>query len=107
MRARGYDMSHATIHQDNKSAILLEVNGRTLSSKRTKHTKAHFYFVKDKVEDGDVVVKHMPTEEMWIDVNTKPKIGKPYRIDRSMIMNCPVDVPDETLVGGEAIDSQG
>lgn len=92
-------MENATIYQDNKSAILLEVNGRTSSSKRTKHIKAHFYFVKDKVEDGDIVVKHKPTDEMWINVNTKPKIGRPYRVDRSLIMNCPVDIPDKTLEG--------
>ena len=49
IRAQGYDMSHATLFQDNKSAILLEVNGRTSSSKRTKHIKFYFYFVKDKV----------------------------------------------------------
>ena len=75
------------------------MNGRTSSSKRTKHIKAHFYFVKDKVEDGDIVVKHKPTDEMWIDVNTKPKTGRPYRVDRSLIMNYPVDIPDETLEG--------
>ena len=92
-------MENATIYQDNKSAIVLEVNGRTSSSKRTKHIKAHFYFVKDKVEDGDIVVKHKPTDEMWINVNTKPKIGRPYRVGRSLIMNCPVDIPKDTLGG--------
>jgi hypothetical protein len=38
---------------------------------------------------------------MWIDVNTKPKIGAGFRRDRAMIMNCPVDVPDETIMMGD------
>ena len=43
------------------------------------------------------MVEYKPTEEMWIDVNTKPKGGTPYKIDRSKIMNCPIHIPDETL----------
>ena len=35
---------------------------------------------------------------MWIDVNTKPKQGTPFKIDRGYLMNCPINVPDETLV---------
>ena len=33
LRAQGHDVSHALMCQDNKSAILLEVNGRLSSSK--------------------------------------------------------------------------
>ena len=36
IQEQGYEMSHATIYQDNKSAILLETNGKMSSSKRTK-----------------------------------------------------------------------
>ena len=93
IQAQGYDMVHATIYQDNKSAILLEKNGKMSSSKRTKHIKKKYFFVTDKVEQGEVQVEHMPTDKMWIDVNTKPKMGRGYRVDRSMIMNCPIDLP--------------
>ena len=86
-------MSHATIYQDNKSAILLETNGKMSISKRTKHIKMKFFFITDKIEQGEVNVEHMPTEHMWIDVNTKPKEGRPFRVDRGMMMNCPVDLP--------------
>jgi hypothetical protein len=92
-------MSNAHIYQDNKSTILLENNCKMLSSKRTKHIKAKFFFITDRIEHGEIIiVEHMPTDQMWIDVNTKPKQGLPIRKDRAMIMNCPVDLPDETLV---------
>ena len=97
IQAQGYEMTHAEIYQDNKSAILLETNGKMSSSKRTKHIKSKFFFVKDKVDQGEVTIHHKPTDEMWIDVNTKPKQGRPFRVNRSHIMNCPVDLPDETL----------
>ena len=99
IQEQGYDMTHALIYQDNKSAILLETNGKMSSSGRTKHIKAKFFFVADKVEQGEVVIEHKNTKLMWIDVNTKPKQGTPYKLDRSEIMNCPVDLPDETVPG--------
>ena len=86
-------MSHATIYQDNKSTILLETNGKVPSSKKTKHIKMKFFFITDKIEQGEIKVEHMPTNRMWIVVNTKPKQGRPFRVDRGMIMNCPVDLP--------------
>ena len=99
IQEQGYDMTHALIYQDNKSSILLEVNGRRSSSKRTKHINNKYFFVTDRVAKGEVMIAHKLTKEMWIDVNTKPKQGTPFKIDRSLLMNCPVNVPDETLLG--------
>ena len=73
IQEQGYDMSHTLIYQDNKSSMLLEVNGKILSSKRAKDIKSKYFFVTDKVAKGEVVIEHKPTKEMWIDVNTKPK----------------------------------
>ena len=94
IQAQGYDMTHATICQDNKSAILLERNGKMSSSKRTKHIKMKYFFITDKIAQGEIQVKHVPTDEMWIDSNTKPTMGRRYRVDRSHIMGCPVDLPE-------------
>ena len=86
-------MIHALVYQDNKSTMLLKNNGKMSSSKRTKHIKMKYFFVIDKIEQGEVVVEHMPTDKMWIDVNTKPKMGRPVRVDGSKIMNCPIGLP--------------
>ena len=47
MQSQGLDMKCARIYQDNNSAILLEMNGRQSSTKRTKHIKTKYFFVKD------------------------------------------------------------
>jgi hypothetical protein len=99
MQEQGLEVERARIFQDNKSTILLENNGKMSSSKRTKHIKAKFFFITDKIQQGDVVVEWLPTDKMWIDVNTKPKTGAGYRKDRAMLMNCPEIVPDETMEG--------
>ncbi len=97
IQAQGYDMTHVLVYQDNKSVILLETIGKTSSSKRTKHIKMWYFFMKDKVESGDIKLEYKLTEDMWIDVNTKLKQGQAFQIDCSHIMNCPINIPDETL----------
>lgn len=98
MQEQGVDITNVRLYQDNKSTILLENNGKMSSSKRTKHIKAKFFFITDRIEQGDVTVEWLPTDKMWVDINTKPKTGLPYRRDRAMMMNCPIDLPDETIV---------
>jgi hypothetical protein len=73
LQEQGYDMQPSLIYQDNKSAMLLEENGKASSLKRTKHINVQYFFVKDKIEKGEVRLEHCPTEEMWADINTKPK----------------------------------
>jgi hypothetical protein len=90
-------MTHALIYQDNKSAILLETNGKFLSSKRTKHIKMKYFFVKDKVDQGEVKIEHKPGEEMWVDMLSKPSQGIRFERDRSGLPNVPIQWPDETL----------
>ena len=99
MQEQGYGTKCARIYQDNNSAILLEVNGRASSTKRTKHIKNKFFYVKHCVDEGEVEIRKRGTEEMWSDVWTKPKVGTPYKKDRSMIMNCPLEWQDETIHG--------
>ena len=73
----------------------LETNGVLSSSKRTKHIHARYFFIADKVATGEVEIQYCPTEMMWADVLNKPKQGKGFRLDRSHLMNVPVDYDDE------------
>ena len=98
LQEQGCGTTHAIIYQDNKSAILLELNGKVSSGKRTKHIKAKYFFVADKVAEGDIVIKHVPTGEMWADMNTKPKQGMVYHINHSHMMNCDIEL---TAASGE------
>ena len=75
------------IYQDNKSAILLETNGRASSSKRTKHVNVRYYFVKDRIDSGEISVVHCPATEMIGDFFTKPLQGALFIKFRNIIMN--------------------
>eukprot|EP00970_Alexandrium_tamarense_P015266 scaffold4923_cov115-Alexandrium_tamarense.AAC.1 len=95
IEAQGYTVEQNILLQDNKSTILLATNGRWSSSKRTKHIKARFFLVKDRVDNGELEVKHEPTDMMWSGVLTKPKQGKPFRVFRSKLMDVPEEYDDE------------
>jgi hypothetical protein len=47
LKAQGFAVSDNILYQDNKSAMLLETNGRASSSKRTRHIKIRYYYVAD------------------------------------------------------------
>ena len=42
-----YAMDQNILYQDNQSAMILETNGKTVHSKRTKHKKVPYFFIKD------------------------------------------------------------
>lgn len=50
------------------------------------------------------MIKHIPTQDMWAYMNTKPQQGMTYLIDQRKVMNCRVDVPGSKL--NEKLDEQ-
>jgi hypothetical protein len=74
------------LYQDNKSAILLETNGWSSSSKQTKHIKIRYYYVADRIAKGDLSVVWCPTDKMIADFLTKPLQGKVVQKFRDVLM---------------------
>jgi hypothetical protein len=79
IQAQGYGAECVGLYHDNISAQLLMKNGRFSSGKKTKHIKAKFFYIKDRVDDVDIQVIDCPTEEMWADVLTKPLQGMAFK----------------------------
>ena len=89
--AQGYGVQENILYQDNQSAILLEKNGKASSSKRTKHIHICFFFVTDRIEQGELSVEWCPTGDMIGDFMTKPTQGALFQRFRDQIMGvCPV-----------------
>ncbi len=74
--------------------MTLALNGYMSSSPGTKHIKSQYYFVKDKVKEGEVDIRYCLTKQIWSDVLNKPNQGAPFRKDRAMLMNVPIDYDD-------------
>jgi hypothetical protein len=84
---QGISVNESILYQDNTSSILLEKNGRSSSTKRTRHMNIRYFFVKDQVDSKRVKIDHCPTSEMLADFFTKPLQGGPFRKLRDHIMN--------------------
>ena len=106
IEALGYDIDKNIIYQDNKSVILLEVNGKRSSSQRTRAMNIRYFFITDQVEQGNLSIEYCPTGEMTGDFFTKPLQGYKFRKFKAEIMGQPfsennIDVSDNQ---GEWID---
>ncbi len=71
IQVQGYKAKCVGLYQDNIRTQLLIKNRRMSNGKRTKHIKAKFFFIKDRVDKGEIKVMECLTEEMWADVLTK------------------------------------
>jgi hypothetical protein len=59
-----------TLYQDNLSTIIMATNGGTF--KRTKHMLNKHAYVRERIQNGDILLKYKPTEFMVADLLTKP-----------------------------------
>ena len=71
IQAQGYEVECVGLYQDTISTQLL-IKNRKMLSEKTKCIKAKLLLIKDRVNDGEILVMDCPTEEMWADIMTKP-----------------------------------
>jgi hypothetical protein len=93
MIEQGYDVKDNVVYQDNQSAILIERNGRASSGRRTRHVNIRYFFVTDRVKNGELRIEYCPTGDMWGDSFTKPLQGSAFKRQRAQIMNLPEELP--------------
>ncbi len=84
--------------QDNISTQLLIKNGKISSGKKTKHIKVKFFSIKDRIDDVEIRVLDCPTEEMWVDIMTKPLQGTASRVMQAELINCPGNYEDPEVM---------
>ena len=86
MKEQGYDLEENIILQDNQSAILMEKNGRNSCTGNSRHINVRYFFIKDRVENKEVIIKYCPTEVMLADFYTKALQGSLFNLFRDVIM---------------------
>ena len=84
---QGLKIHDNLLYQDNKSAILLETNGKGSSSKRTRHIDIRYFFIKDRIDKGEVRIEYCNTGNMLGDFFTKPLQGARFAELRDKILN--------------------
>ena len=93
-----HDESPVELHGDNKGAIDLAYNPEHHS--RTKHIDRRHFYVREMVENGEIVVPYVQTDDNLADFFTKPLSAKKFFSLRDKIMNVPTQSRDAlTLMG--------
>jgi hypothetical protein len=104
LEAQGYGVRENIILQDNKSAILLEKNGKASSSKLMKHISIQYFFVTDMIKTGKVSIKWCPTLDMVADLWTKLNQGALFLKYRNEIMG--MEKPSKKQTRAKGCSSQ-
>ena len=84
--AQGYEMGPATIYQDNKSCMALMKRGGP-GSVRSRHIDIKFFWLAERVKNGEVVIEHLGTEKLFATILTKPVHGAQFEEERKGLMN--------------------
>lgn len=67
----GHPQPPTPVYQDNKSTIQLAEAGAS-KRRRCKHVDVRLFFIKDKIADGTIALRHLPSDAMTADLLTKP-----------------------------------
>ena len=74
-------MGPLTIYQDNQSCMALVDRGRS-GAERTRHIQIRYFWLKERVDVGEVRVEYLRTEDMYANVLTKPLQGSQFLRER-------------------------
>ena len=86
MEEQGYKIERNILYQDNKSAILLETNGRKSAGKQSRAINIRYFFLSDQVKQGNLKIEYCPTDKMQGDFMTKPLQGHKFKKFRKDIL---------------------
>lgn len=84
-RGASQQQTPTTVYQDNISTIFIGNKGMSNKGK-TKHMDIRYFFIKEKIDNHDVTLQHLPTDEMLADFLTKPLSGQSHNSLRSRIL---------------------
>lgn len=74
------------VFQDNQSTIAIAERGGSATG-RTKHIAVRYYYIKERLDELDIAIQYLPTENMVADILTKPLTGKLFVKQRKELLN--------------------
>ena len=86
IEAQGHTVSSSDYYQDNMSAMKMEQNGRSSAGQHSRHINIRYFFIKDRIANGEINLIHCPTESMIADFFTIPLQGSLFKKFRDIIM---------------------
>ena len=79
-----YKMPWVVVYQDNMSCMAPVDRGR-LGAERTRHIDIRYFWVKERVEKGEMQGEHKETKDLYANVLTKPLQGSQFVYERQCL----------------------
>jgi hypothetical protein len=81
----GFKVLPTVVAQDNMSTITLATKGRSTADS-TRHISIRYFFIKNRIEEGEIILEYVPTKDMVADILTKPLQGNQFRQLRAILL---------------------
>ena len=78
---QGHACGPVTVYQDNMSCMSLIERGRS-AAERTRHIAIKYFWLKERVDQGEARVRHLGTKDMYANLLTKPLQGAQFKSER-------------------------
>jgi len=83
---QGHDCKQIILYQDNQSCMTLIKKGKS-RSERTRHMSIRQFWIAERVNNGEIKVEYLPTEDMLANILTKPVQGGQFVKERKLLTN--------------------
>jgi hypothetical protein len=93
LRNQGYKVKNGLLYQDNQAAMLIQNHGVLSRRRRSRHIDIRFFFIKDRIDKGEMEIAFCGTNEMTADYLTKPLQGEKFRGFRNEILGLDGETP--------------
>ena len=81
---QGHKVGPVIIYQDNMSCIAMMARGRS-GNEKTRHIDIRYFWLKERVDSGEAVIRHMGTADMYANLLTKPLQGAQFIGERDAL----------------------
>ena len=88
---QGHACGPVTVYQDNMSCMALIERGRS-AAERTRHIAIKYFWLKERVDQGEARVRHLGTKHMYANLLTKPLQGAQFKSERQALTGWDKDI---------------
>ena len=65
------------------------INNGKSNNENTRHINIRYFFIKDKIDNNELIIKYKSTKTMIADILTKPLQGSRFKELRKLLLNLP------------------
>ena len=79
VQSAGFAIPATPVGEDN-TAVLSLLEARKFGTARTKHINVRYFFICDRIANGELVMVYVPTKEQLADINSKALVGHQFQV---------------------------